>query len=268
MDEHKRPHDLWTSIAGGKVYARDYREPGQSGPPIVLVHGSGVSGYYLTPTAEHLARDYPTLIPDLPGNGRSEKPSHILTVPELADALAAWMQSLDLADACLIGNSVGCQTIVDLAVRHPELVRYTVLVGATTDPAARSTLRQILRGSVDMLREPIRYWPRLVYDYLVTGPIRTIVTLHHAVADPIADKLPHVTAPTLVVRGSRDPISPQRWAEEMVRLLPYGDLEVIRGAAHAANYSAGAELADAVRRFMARWDSRLECIREVAAVHA
>jgi 2-hydroxy-6-oxonona-2,4-dienedioate hydrolase len=249
------PAELWTTVGGLRVYARDYRGSGASGIPMILVHGTGVSGHYLMPTAEHLAPDFPTLVPDLPGNGRSDKPDHVLRITELADALAAWMESLELRDACLVGNSVGCQTLVDLALQHPHLVRYLVLVGATTDPEARWTFGQILRGTLDLFREPLRYWPRLTYDYLVTGPVRTVMTLHHAVNDPIAEKLPKVQAPTLVVRGSRDPIAPQRWAEQMVQLLPQGELHIIPGAAHAANYSAGEELAVAVRDFVGRQQS-------------
>ena len=56
--------------------------------------------------------------------------------------------------------------------------------------------------------------------------------------------------PTLVVRGSRDQIVPQRWAEEAARLLPMGRLVVIPGAAHTANYSAPMELAHVTRAFL------------------
>jgi pimeloyl-ACP methyl ester carboxylesterase len=56
--------------------------------------------------------------------------------------------------------------------------------------------------------------------------------------------------PALVVHGSRDRISPRYWAEEVARLLPDGRLAILPGAAHAANYSAPAEFARAVRAFL------------------
>lgn len=119
-----------------------------------------------------------------------------------------------------------------MAVGYPDLVGAAVLVGPTLDPRARSFWTQIRRGALDMLREPLGYWPLLLRDYLVTGSARTVVTLRHAIRDPVADKLPHVNVPTLVVRGSRDPIAPREWVEEMVRRLPRGRLLVIPGAAH------------------------------------
>jgi pimeloyl-ACP methyl ester carboxylesterase len=160
------------------------------------------------------------------------------------------MGATGLARACLVGNSLGCQYIVDLALRYPDLVDRAVLVGPTVDPRARTLLGQIRRGALDLLGEPFSYWPLLTWDYLVAGPVRTLVTLNHALNDPVADKLPRLRVPVLVVRGSRDPIAPQRWAEEMVRRLPRGRLLVIPGATHVANYTAPDALAQAVREFL------------------
>ncbi len=83
---------------------------------VVLVHGLSVSSRYMVPTAVRLARDYHVYLPDLPGFGKSAKPSHILTVAELADALADWMQVMELPPAVLLGNSLGCQIIVNFAL--------------------------------------------------------------------------------------------------------------------------------------------------------
>jgi 2-hydroxy-6-oxonona-2,4-dienedioate hydrolase len=69
--------------------------------------------------------------------------------------------------------------------------------------------------------------------------------------DPVEEKLPLVEAPTLVVRGGRDLIVSQRWAEEFAALLPRGRLLVVPGAAHAVNYDDPEALADAVLRFLA-----------------
>jgi 2-hydroxy-6-oxonona-2,4-dienedioate hydrolase len=242
--------DVWTRVDGRAMYARVSTGGEAGAPPMVLVHGLGVSGRYLLPTARRLMNDYPVYVPDLPGWGKSERPPRALTVPQAADALAAWMRQMRLAEACLVGNSLGCQFIIDLAVRYPELVGWAVLVGPTVDPAARSVFGQALRGTRDLFREPLSYWPLLTWDYLETGPIRTLVTLRHAVADPVVEKLPRVEAPTLVVRGSRDPIAPQPWVEEMVSKLPHGRLVVIPGAAHVANYTAPEDLAAAVRGFV------------------
>ncbi len=94
-----------------------YRDEG-SGPPIVLVHGIAVSSRYMVPVAEELAPFASVHAPDLPGFGRSAKPRRTLTVPELARALLAWLDAAGLERPLLLGNSLGCQVVVDLAARE------------------------------------------------------------------------------------------------------------------------------------------------------
>src|SRR4051812_27225985 len=119
--------DMWSTVNGLSMYARRSANGKEGGPAVILVHGLGVSGRYMLPTALRLAEHYSTFVPDLPGFGRSAKPSHILNIVELADNLAAWMRINGLSTACLVGNSLGCQFIVDLALRFPDLVHSAVL---------------------------------------------------------------------------------------------------------------------------------------------
>ena len=68
-------------------------------------------------------------VPDLPGWGKSEKPPHALTVPQATDALAAWMGEVGLSHAVLIGNSLGCQFIVDLVAKRIQALPLFFRVG-------------------------------------------------------------------------------------------------------------------------------------------
>ena len=246
-----RLESVWSTVDGLRMHARVATAAAPAGAKaVVLVHGLGVSSRYMIPTAEQLAPHYRVYAPDLPGFGRSDRPPHLLDIRGLANALAAWLRQAGPGRAALLGNSLGCQVIVDLAVRRPELVERAVLVGPTLDPEARSLWRQIARGVLDVFREPLSLWPIVAYDYLTAGPVYILRTLQRAVEDPVADKLPCVRVPALVIRGSRDPIVPQRWAEAMIRRLPAGRLVVLEGVAHAANYSAPVELARVVRPFL------------------
>jgi pimeloyl-ACP methyl ester carboxylesterase len=105
--------------------------------PVVLIHGLGLSGRYMLPVAERLARHVPVYLPDLPGFGDSAKPDRALDVPALADALAGWIEAMALAPVALLGNSFGCQIIADLAARHPVLVERAVLEERTSDEPFR-----------------------------------------------------------------------------------------------------------------------------------
>lgn len=242
----------WTTVNGLRLHALvpvkvDARH---DVPPIVCVHGANVSGTYMIPTAVRLLPIYRVLLPDLPGYGRSDKPARILDIPTLADVLVAWMDAVGIERAALLGNSLGCQIAADVAARHPNRVSHLILVGPTVDPAARTARQQIKRLLLDALRERRTLILLAQLDYLRAGPRRVVGTLRVALRDRIEEKLPRVTAPTLVVRGGRDVLVPQRWAEEVTRLLPNARLVVVPGSAHAVNYSRPDELATAVRQFL------------------
>jgi len=240
-----------TVVDGLRMHARVSEKWGAGGRPVVLVHGLVVSGRYMVPLMDELARSHVVYAPDLPGFGRSEGPPRALDMAGLADALAAWMRSVGLGGAALVGNSMGCQVIAWLALRHPELVEKVALQGPTMDPRARSMPRQAWRFLLDAPRERPSLTLIECVDLLRAGPARSLRTFRHALDDPVEERLPMVRVPALVVHGSRDRISPQSWAEEVARLLPEGQLVVLPGAAHAANHSAPKGFARAVRTFLA-----------------
>lgn len=129
------PSSRWARVDGLWMH---YRTAGEvaiaTRPAVVLVHGLVVSSRYMVPTLKRLARDYRVYAPDLPGFGESEKLPDSLDVPRLSSALSAWMDAVGLKQAALVGNSMGCQVIVHLAARRPELVEQVVLQAPTMDP--------------------------------------------------------------------------------------------------------------------------------------
>jgi pimeloyl-ACP methyl ester carboxylesterase len=229
-----------------------YARVAGDGPPVVLVHGLAVSSRYFVPLGRRLRPRFRVIAPDLPGYGSSPTPPSPLDVPQLADALLDWLDLLEVERAPLVGNSLGCQIAVDLAARRPERVERLVLVGPTMDPAAPTIPRQALRLARDVVRESPLLNLTQARDYARMGPRRILASARFALADPLEQKLARVEAPALVVRGARDPIVPQAWAERVAALLPRGRLAVLPGAAHAAHWSA----ADAVARLVEEADDR------------
>lgn len=250
----------WIEVDGRRVHFRAASSGGgpasPPGRPVVLVHGLTVSSRYMVPTAGWLSRDHPVFVPDLPGFGRSEDPRRVLSVSELADALRAWTRAMGLDQPVYLANSLGCQVVADLAARFPQEAGPLVLVGPTIDAHARTWLRQIARLIVDTAMQPPDFFAILAIDFLQAGPRRTAKTFRHALEDRIEEKLPHIPHPVLVVRGSRDPLAPQRWVKELTRLLSRGELRVIRGAGHTPHFTAPLELVGVVRSFLDRADPR------------
>jgi 2-hydroxy-6-oxonona-2,4-dienedioate hydrolase len=221
----------------------------------VLVHGLGVSSRYMLPMVRRLAPFGRVWAPDLPGFGRSSNPSRALRLEALTDRLLAWMDEVGIARAVLVGNSVGCQIVAQLAARWPERVQTVVLLGPTMDAGARTRLRQMGRWLAMALREPLSLLLIVALDYLRAGFRRTWRTFLSALADPLEDWLPAIQAPTLVVRGARDRIVSQAWARRIADAVPCGRLVVLPRGAHAVQYDAPDDLLRVLRRFLRLGDS-------------
>jgi len=224
---------------------------------VILVHGLVISSRYMIPTAQLLAPDYRVYVPDLPGYGESDKPEHVLNLPQLVDILCKWMDAVGIERAAMLGNSFGCQIIVEFAVRHPDRIDRAVLQGPTINRHARNFPQQFLGFLLDSPNEDSSLSLAMIYDYWLAGLPRVVRTIQMALADPIEAKLPYVRVPTLVVRGKKDPIAPQQWVEEVVNLLPNGKLVVIPGVGHTPNYSAPLELVRVTKAFLDATQSHL-----------
>jgi len=240
---------VWIDTAAGRMHARVGGD-GISGTPVVLVHGMIISGRYMVPTAEELAPLCSVYAIDLPGYGDSVKPREILGLPELADALAAWMDAMRFPSAHLVANSFGCQVLAEFALRHARRVDRLVFQGPTVDPKARTRGKQLVRLLRNTPSEASGLGWITVVDYAKAGIRRIRATMRMAIEDRIEDKLSGIAAPTLVVRGGNDPLVPQEWAEEVIRRLPRGELRVLPGLGHTINYTAPKEFVSAMRPFL------------------
>jgi pimeloyl-ACP methyl ester carboxylesterase len=239
----------FAAAAGTRVHAAVLGAPGR--PDVVCVHGLGCSHRYFAPLARCLAPHARVAAPDLPGFGRTPGPAEPLDVRGMSLALADWLRATGRAGALHVANSAGCQVVVDLAVHAPELLGPVVLNGPTMDRHARSAWRQVGRLLADARLERPTLGLVLARDYLDCGPRRWLATFRALLDDAIEHKLGYLRVPTIVVRGSRDPTVPRAWAEEVVALLPNGQLAEVPGAGHTLNYSAPNELADITRQLLA-----------------
>ncbi|WP_262284397.1 alpha/beta fold hydrolase [Micromonospora sp. MA102] len=238
-------------VDGLRTHTRRSADPGGDGPPVVLVHGLAVSHRYLTPLAVALSATHPVYVPDLPGFGLTERTGTAYDVPRHAAFLADWLAAYRLGPVCLLGHSFGAEVAAALAARRPDLVSALVLAGPTSDPAARSRRGQVGRWLLDTLREAKWQAPILLRDVLDARPWRVFATLSHSVRNSIEADLVRVTAPTLVLTGSRDPVVPAGWRVEAARLVPGGRTAAVPGAAHNVATTAPGQVADAIRDLLA-----------------
>lgn len=234
-------------VAGVRVFVR--RSPDLPGTlPVVHLHGFGISGEYLMPTAHRLAQHRGNIVPDLPGYGRSGKPAELLAIPDLATSVHRILDALGVDRVVLLGNSMGCPVAIEAVHQHPDRIERVVLVS----PAGGAQNQPLVRGVGQLALDSVREKPSMarvaVRDYLRFGVFNAWRLFGDLVRYPSLDRLLTSPVPTLAVLGSRDPLMPTtERARTIARSMPaHVDLVRIEGAAHALNYSHPGELAHVV----------------------
>ena len=187
---------------------------------IALVHGLGLTHRYFT-RLQALLPDARAV--DLQGTSLDEMTASVARLVE--------------PGTLLVANSLGAQIATELAVRSPESVRGLVLSGPTWDPEAPSIPSQFLRLLTDSYREQPSLVPVALADYARRGPLHILQAARSMMRHPMADRLAEVTVPVMILRGSRDPICGQRWAERLAAAPADGRLVIVHGAAHAVDWS-------------------------------
>src|SRR5215207_3627154 len=243
--------ERWTTIDGIDVFYRESPTPPDA-PAMMHVHGFGLSGRYLLPTAERLAGEYHPLVPDLPGFGRSGKAAGALDVPDLAHAAARFLDDRGIRRVTLVGNSMGCPVICEFAYLYPDRLERAVLVspaGGLFNQPLRRAMGQISR---DGPREPPALMRVVTPDYVRFGVPSTVSMFKALTRYPSLDRMLALHIPTLAVLGDRDPLmpGPDRVREVAGETDNHVLIVTIEGAAHAINFSHPGELAHIIRLFM------------------
>jgi pimeloyl-ACP methyl ester carboxylesterase len=249
-----------------------YRRSGR-GPTVLLLHGGVSDGREWLPLMTDVEADADVVALDVPGCGGSDDPPPGCTLADLADVVAGAVQALDLGPVHLGGLSFGGGLALQVAVRHPTVVRSLLLFSAYAGwagslppeevAARRVWARTFLTGSrptdpaelvPGLLGSPL---PSELADLLeqVSAAVRPGPTMHllEAFADAdLSAELGDVRCPTLVVHGERDERAPRPVAEALHRGIPGSRLVVLPGVGHMVNLEARAETAILVREVVAR----------------
>lgn len=171
-----------------------YRQGGESGPAVVLIHGFGASSLHWRKNIPILAKSARVYALDLIGFGQSAKPTPTenlsYTFPTWAALVNDFMTEIVGEPAFLIGNSIGCVVALQAAVAQPDQVRGLALLNCSLrllHEKKRQTLpiyRQWGAGILQQILQfkPLGYW----FFQRLARPNVIRKILHQAYANPVA----------------------------------------------------------------------------------
>lgn len=250
--------DSSATIAGVRL---NYSRAGKGTPIVVLHHVIGTVDRL--PFYDSLAAGNDTIIVNLPGFGKSERPDWMRHPRDIA-AMVQWLlHDLGVTNASLIGLGFGGWVAAEMASQGPADFAKLVLVGPMgIKPPSGDIMDQALVSYIDYARAGFHTDAgfKSVYGDVSTDQLE-IFDICREMSFRIAWKpymynqtLPHllggVRAPALVVVGEHDKIVPHSAADAYVKALRSARKEVVAGSGHCVDMEKPTELAGLVTQFI------------------
>jgi pimeloyl-ACP methyl ester carboxylesterase len=221
------------------------------GQPILILHGWGSSSDAWSTILELLAQHgFQTIIPDLPGFGKTQPPQLVWGVEEYARFVEQFANSLGLRKFVLLGHSFGGQTAAQFAAQHPEKIEKLILFAPAIvrkSPGPKEFMLKYFAKLIGLLlyavpfedlRNNIRNALYMVIrrrDYVKTqGIMREI--FQKVIRQDVSAVCLNITAPTLLIWGDKDKATPIGEAYAIKRKIPGSFLTIVAGQGHNLHF--------------------------------
>jgi pimeloyl-ACP methyl ester carboxylesterase len=233
-----------------------YVEQGEaSGVPMLLLHGVTDSWHSFERVLPHLPASIHAFALTQRGHGDADRPITGYRTRDFAADVAAFVDSLGLGPAVVIGHSMGSTNAQRFAIDHPERTLGLVLVGAfpsyrdnpvvvdfwnsavsqLTDPIDPGFVREFQEGT---LAQPV---PQAFLETVVQESLKVPARVWRAtfegfLEDDCASELGKIQAPTLIVWGTRDAFCSRRDQDVLLAAIARSRLVVYESAGHGLHW--------------------------------
>ncbi len=282
MRAHVNGVDLFFDVEGSSLMPEGPTMIEQQ-PCFILHGGPGMDHSYFRPWLSPLTDKLQLIYVDHRGNGRSQRlPNEQYTIEHMADDLEQLRLYLGLERPIVLGNSFGGMLAQVYATRYPESYSRLVLVSTTpsydffaeataiaeeraTDEQKR-VMPSLFEGKVRTEAEYHQWWEVMLplyfyrYDSVVGAAMLGRTVGNPEVARYMFDQvIPHydvrpqlgaITAPTLVISGRHDWITPPTQGEEIHRLISHSENVVFEKSGHMPFIEEQDNFLAVVRRFL------------------
>lgn len=211
--------------------------------PILILHGWGSKAAAWRETANFLIRDgYKVIIPDLPGFGDNPPPEKPWGTDEYVEWIDNFVRRNNLSRFFLLGHSFGGGLAIKYAILFPEKVEKLFLVAAAF--ARYKTCKKIFFGLISQIFKIFAFLPfyglirRAFYKFIVRksdyahakGVMKEIYL--KIIKEDLTPQLIEISAPTAIIWGEKDDITPVKWAYFAKDKIKNSELVIIKDGDH------------------------------------
>jgi len=236
-------------------------------PPMILIHGAGGTHLSWPPQLRRLAGEKIYAL-DLSGHGKSEGTGGH-SIDEYSEDVLAFMKSLKIRAAILVGISMGSAIALTLAWKHPKKILGLILLGAGAKMRVASTILEMAGNSntfesaVDIINE--NCFSLDTPQSLVQLSKRNMMEIRPSVLlgdflacneFDVTAQLDRINTPTLIICGAEDKMMPLKYSEALHDGILNSQLHLVEGAGHMVMLEQPDGMADLFKKFIDDLPSR------------
>lgn len=214
-----------------------------NGEPLLLLHGLFGALSNFMDLIEHFRRSHRVIVPMLP---LFELDIFHTTVGGLEKHVQKFIETMDLHDIHLLGNSLGGHVALVHILKHPDRIKSLILTGSSGlfENGMGDTYPK--RGDYEYIRKKTEmtfYDPAIASKELVDEVfeitnnrlkvIKIIALAKSAIRNNLGEELNQIKQPTLLIWGNNDIITPPFVGKEFNKLIPNSELHFIDKCGHA-----------------------------------
>ena len=272
--------DLYIQV--GNVKTR-YWELGESGSPVLFVHGLGSFIEHWEQNLTELSKHHRVYAIDLVGFGLTEKPTVSYSIPFLAKFVQDFMNSKGIKNTSMIGNSLGSMIAIELYLLNPNIVDKLILLDGgffgrkiaaafriLSVPFVGEWLMRPNRDGTEQFLKLMFFDQSFVTEKLVditfernsqAGSAKAYLETLRSSANifglkrafinrTIANKN-RLTSPTLIIWGKNDNVLPVEYAFQAEEILPNATIQIFDNCGHMPQIECAEKFNDLAVSFLA-----------------
>lgn len=251
-----------------------------SGPPLLLLHGTGASVHSWRGLMPLLAQHYDVIACDLPRHAfTTGHTAYAMSLPAMAREIAGLLRALDVAPQAIIGHSAGAAIALQLALDHGHTGPIVGLSAALRPfpgalaqifPAVAKALfvnplvPRIFTGSIDLVGGAEKFLWRSTHSRIDAQGIACYAKLLKASGHAggalammanwdlpaLRQRMSAVRNPVLLLHGANDPAIPPDWARDAASWLADARLDLLPHLGHLAHEEAPEIAAERIAAFL------------------
>ena len=249
--------------SAGKIYYAQKDDVLSKKPPLIIIHGAGSNHLEWSAEIRRLP-DMHVIAPDLPGHGRSPLPGRD-SVIAYAESIRHLLNALNIPKAIIAGHSMGGAIAQTLAIHMPQYVAGLILVGTGGRLKVNPKILGMIRDDPETVADMIDSWQwkqnpdqrmiRLGRQQFLSSDPNVIYGDYFACSQfNVINQLPTISAPTLIIGGDSDRMTPFSLSEEMNTLIPHNKLIKITNAGHKILLEYPKQTADHIAQWIETQD--------------